>query len=150
MWRAILQADIKMTDHIFLHARNSYTRGVKTEPNAKNYGVRVNLVSFIEWWKSNRMKPRKQIKPTIMESWIKQHPHTQPGAKRRVRSAVQQERFASHRGHSEPSQVWSEDATSAYSTAAPVPPVSDPMYPHTTRPVSLLNEASEAHTAVDR
>ena len=130
MWRAILQAENKMTDHIFLHARNSYTRGVKTEPNAKNYGIRVNLLSFIEWWKSNRLKPRKEIKPTIMESWIKQHPHTQPGINTRVRSAVQQERFESHRGRSEPSPVWSEDAISGVFTAASMPPVSDPSCPH--------------------
>ena len=122
---ATLQAEVKMMDDLFHHARNSYARGVKTEPNVQNYGIRVNLVSFIEWWKSNRRKPRKEIKPTIMESWIKQNPHTQPGIKRRVRSAIQQERFPSHRGHIEPSPVWSEDALGD-PTAGPMPPVSDP------------------------
>ena len=113
-----------MVDEMFRHARNSYARGVKTEPDVNNYGVRVNLVSFVEWWKSNRRKPRKEIKPTIMESWIKQNPHAQPGIRKRVRSAIHQERFASHRGQSEPSPVWSEDALGD-PTGAPMPPVSD-------------------------
>ena len=144
---ATLQAEVKMMDDMFRHARNSYARGVKTEPNVKNYGVRVNLVSFIEWWKFNRRKPRKEIKPTIMESWIKQNPHTQPGTKRRVRSAIQQERFPSHRGHTEPSPVWSEDALGD-PTTGPVPPVSDPHEACTLLPAGQLgshDEKGESH-----
>jgi hypothetical protein len=116
-----------MMDGMFHHARNSYARGVKTEPDVHNYGIRVNLMSFVEWWKSKRRKPRKQIKPTIMESWIKQDPQTQPGIKRRVRSAIQQESFErfSPRGQSEPSPVWSEDALGDPTSAA-VPAVRQP------------------------
>ena len=102
-----------MMDEMFKHARNSYTRGLKTEPDERNYGVRVNLLSFLEWWKSCRKKKqRKQIRPSILESWIKQDPETQPGVKRRVRSAIVTENFErfSARGAQEPSPVWSEDA----------------------------------------
>lgn len=119
-----LQAEVQMMDSMFHHARNSYARGVKTEPDMNNYGVRVNLISFIEWWKANRQKPRKQIKPAIMESWIKQNPQTLPGTKRRVRSAIHQERFPSHRGQTEPSPVWSEEALGD-PTAVSVPLVSE-------------------------
>ena len=77
-----------MVDEMFHHARNSYARGVKTEPDVNNYGVRVNLVSFVEWWKSNRRKPRKEIKPTIMESWIKQNPHAQRGVEGSARGVL--------------------------------------------------------------
>ena len=43
----------------FCSAHNSYTRGVKTEPDKDNYGVRVNLLSFLEWWKSCRKKKQR-------------------------------------------------------------------------------------------